>query len=70
MYTSTKSMATKLVREAAFHEKMLSRKSKKLVDYVDTSDHMINKKRYISISTRPVPTELERVVAYDNKPQT
>ena len=37
---------------------------------MDTLGHMTNKKRYISISTRPVVTKLERIVAYDKKPQT
>ena len=37
---------------------------------MDTLGHMTNKKRYISISTRPVATKLERIVAYDKKPQT
>ena len=40
------------------------------VDPVNTSGHMTNKKRYILISTRPVITKLDRMVAYDKKPQT
>ena len=34
------------------------------------SGHMTSKKRYISISTRPVATKLDRMVAYDKEPQT
>ena len=40
---------------------------------MDTSDHMINEKRYISISTRSVAakqTKLDCMVAYDKEPQT
>ena len=40
------------------------------VDPVNTSGHMTNKKCYILISTRPVITKLDRMVAYDKKPQT
>ena len=42
----------------------------KPVYHVDTSSHMTNEKRYISISTRPVTTKLDRMVGYDKKPQT
>ena len=37
---------------------------------MDTSGHMTNKKRSISISTRPVATKLDRMVVYDKKQQT
>ena len=39
------------------------------VDHVDTSGHMTNKKHSISISTRPVATKLDRMVAYDKNQQ-
>ena len=37
---------------------------------MDALDHMTNKKPYISISTRLVFTKLDRMVAYNNKPET
>ena len=37
---------------------------------MDASSHMTNKKRYISIFTRPVATKLDRIVTYDKEPQT
>ena len=37
---------------------------------MDTSGHMTNKNHYSSISTRPVATELDRMVGYGKKPQT
>ena len=37
---------------------------------MDTSGHMITEKRSISISTRPVASKLDRMVAYDKKQQT
>ena len=37
---------------------------------MDTSGHMTNKKRYSSNSTRPTATKLDRMVAYDKKPET
>ena len=55
-------MATKCDKEVAFDEKMLSAKSHNLL-IVYTSGHMTNKKRYISISTRPVATKLDRMMA-------
>ena len=35
--------------------------------YVDKLGHMTNKNRYISISTRPVATKLDRMLAYDKE---
>ena len=55
-------MANKCDKEITFDEKMLSKKSHNLL-IVYTSGHMTNKKRYISISTRPVATKLDRMVA-------
>ena len=48
-------------REIASDEKMLSRVTWP-VDHVDILDHMTNKKQFISISTRPVVTKLDRMV--------
>ena len=42
----------------------------KIVDHVVTRRHMINKKKYICISTRPVVTKLGRMVEYTKKPPT
>ena len=35
--------------------------------YVDKLGHMTNKNRYIYISTRPVATKLDRMVAYNKE---
>ena len=37
---------------------------------MDTSGHIINKKRSISISTGPVATKLDMMVTFDKKQQT
>ena len=37
---------------------------------METLGHVTNKKIYNSISTRPVATKLDRMVAYDKKSQT
>ena len=37
---------------------------------MDTSGHMTYKKRYISISKRPVDTKLDRMLAQTKEPQT
>ena len=55
-------MANKCDKEITFDEKMWSKKSHNLL-IVYTSGHMTNKKRYISISTRPVAIKLDRMVA-------
>ena len=68
--TSTRPMATKLDREVASHEKMLSTK---LQNPLITWAHQVTwkiKNGSISISTRPVATKLDRTVAYDKKQQT
>ena len=39
----------------------------KTVDPVDKSGNMTNKKRYISIFTRPVATERVGIMAYDKE---
>ena len=59
-------MAAKLDRKVAPDEKMLSTKP----HYLNTSGRMTNKKRYISIFTRPVATKLDKIVTYDKDPQT
>ena len=63
-------MATKLDREVASDEKMLSSKSHNLLISWTHQVAWQIKKRYISISTRPVATKLDRMVTYDKKPQT
>ena len=37
---------------------------------MDTSGHIKNKKRYISIFREPVATKLDRIVTYDKEPHT
>ena len=65
---ANKKWYTKLDREVVCDKIMLSTKPhNKPVDHVDTSCHMTNKKR-ISISTRPMATKLEKMVAYDKEP--
>ena len=42
----------------------------KSTDYLVTSGHLTNKKGYIFISTNHAITKFERIVAYENNPQT
>ena len=65
---ANKKRYTKLDGEVASNKMMLSTKPhNKPVDHVDTSGHMITKKR-ISISTRTMATKLDKMVAYDKEP--
>ena len=47
--------------------KEIVKKDKCSVDHVDTLSHTTNKKRYISIFTKPVSTKLDEIVAYDKQ---
>ena len=57
-------MATKLDTVVASDGKILSTKIH------NSTGHMTNKKDYISISTRPVTTKIDRMLAYYKELQT
>ena len=67
--TSTRPMTTKLDRDAASDEKMLSSKSHDpLITWIDQATW--KKPRYISIFTRPMATKVDRMRAYDKEPKS
>ena len=65
-FTSTRPLVTKLDREVASDEKMLS---SKLHSPLITWTHQVTL-QIISVSTRPVATKLDRMVVFDKKQQT
>ena len=65
-----RSMAAKLDRNVAPDKRMLSIKlHNPLIMWTHTSGHLTNKKCYICISTRPVTTKPDNMVAYDKEPK-
>ena len=62
-------MTTKLDRDAASDEKMLSSKSHDpLITWIDQATW--KNPRYISIFTRPMATKVDRMRAYDKEPKS
>ena len=63
-------MAIKLDRKVASDKKMLSIKlHNPFITWTHTTGHLTNKKCYTCISTRPVTTKPDNMVAYDKEPK-